>query len=123
MGFGAPETGLGHVKAGKLKMLAVTGDKRLKLLPDVPTLTEQGIDMVMNGWHGLFAPAKTPDAILDKIEKDAKRAFTTSKWLDLLVQDGSETPPNRTRAEFAKFIADEHAFWGRKLKELKIEME
>jgi tripartite-type tricarboxylate transporter receptor subunit TctC len=123
MGFGPPETGLGHVKAGKLKMLAVTGDKRLKLLPDVPTLTEQGIDMVMNGWHGLFAPAKTPDAILDKIEKDAKRALTNPKWLDLLVQDGSEPPPERRRAEFAKFVSGEHAFWGRKLKELKIEME
>jgi tripartite-type tricarboxylate transporter receptor subunit TctC len=123
MGFGAPEAGLGHVKAGKLKMLAVTGDKRLKLLPDVPTLKEQGIDMVMNGWHGLFAPAKTPDAILDKIEKDAKRALTDSKWLDLLVQDGSEPPPDRTRAEFTRFVADEHAFWGRKLKELRIEME
>jgi tripartite-type tricarboxylate transporter receptor subunit TctC len=36
------------------------------LLPDVPTLKEQGIDMVMNGWHGLFAPANTPDAILDR---------------------------------------------------------
>jgi tripartite-type tricarboxylate transporter receptor subunit TctC len=123
MGFGPPETGLGHVKAGKLKMLAVTGDKRLNLLPDVPTLTEQGIDMVMNGWHGLFAPAKMPDAILDKIEKDAKQALTNPKWLDLLVQDGSEPPPERTRAEFTRFVADEHAFWGRKLKELRIELE
>jgi tripartite-type tricarboxylate transporter receptor subunit TctC len=87
MGFGAPETGLGHVKAGKLKMLAVTGDKRIRSLPDVPTLKEQGIDMVMNGWHGLFAPARTPDAILDKIEKDAKRALTDSKWLELLATD------------------------------------
>ena len=121
MGFGAPETGLGHVKAGKLEMLAVTGDKRLKLLPDVPTLTEQGIDMVMNGWHGLFAPASM--ARSSTRSRRRKWALSVSKWLDLLVQDGSETPPDRTRAEFAKFIADEHAFRGRKLKELKIEME
>jgi tripartite-type tricarboxylate transporter receptor subunit TctC len=123
MGFGAPEAGLGHVKAGKLKMLAVTGDKRIKSLPDVPTLKEQGIDMVMNGWHGLFAPAKTPDVILDKIEKDTKQVLTSAQWLDLLVKDGSETPPERTRAEFARFVSGEHAFWGRKLKELKIEMD
>jgi tripartite-type tricarboxylate transporter receptor subunit TctC len=123
MGFGAPEAGLGHVKAGKLKMLAVTGDKRIKSLPDVPTLKEQGIDMVMNGWHGLFAPAKTPDAILDKIEKDTKQVLTSAQWLDLLIKDGSETPPERTRAEFARFVGGEHAFWGRKLKELKIEMD
>src|SRR5260370_15841794 len=66
MGFGAPEAGLGHVKAGKLKMLAVTGDKPIKSLPDVPTLKEQGIDMVRNGWHGLFAPANKPEGNLDK---------------------------------------------------------
>ena len=123
MGFGAPEAGLGYVKAGKLKMLAVTGDQRIKSLPDVPTLKEQGVDMVMNGWHGLFAPARTPDAILDKIEKDTKQALTSAQWLDLLVRDGSETPPERTRAEFARFVSGEHAFWGRKLKELKIEMD
>jgi tripartite-type tricarboxylate transporter receptor subunit TctC len=123
MGFGAPEAGLGHVKAGKLKILAVTGDKRIKSLPDVPTLKEQGIDMVMNGWHGLFAPAKTPDALLDKIEKDTKQVLTSAQWLDLLVKDGSEPPPERTRAEFARFVTGEHAFWGRKLKELKIEMD
>jgi tripartite-type tricarboxylate transporter receptor subunit TctC len=123
MGFGAPEAGIGHVKAGKLKMLAVTGDKRIKSLPDVPTLEEQGIDMVMNGWHGLFAPARTPDAILDKIERDTKRVLSSTPWLDLLDKDGSEAPPPRTRAEFASFVAGEHAFWGRKLKELKIEMD
>jgi len=123
MGFGAPEAGLGHVKAGKLKMLAVTGDKRIKSLPDVPTLKEQGIDVVVNGWHGLFAPAKTPDAILDKIDRDTKAAMKDPRWEAALAKDGLEMPPDRTRAQFAKFVADEHAFWGKKLKELKIEME
>ena len=89
----------------------------------MPTLKEQGIDMVMNGWHGLFAPARTPDAILDRIEKDTKQAMTSMQWLDLLAKDGSEPPPERTRAEFTRFVAGEHAFWGRKLKELKIEMD
>jgi hypothetical protein len=49
--------------------------------------------------------------------------LTDSKWLDLLVQDGSEPPPDRTCAEFTRFVAHEHAFWGRKLKELRIEIE
>jgi tripartite-type tricarboxylate transporter receptor subunit TctC len=123
MGFGAPEAGLGHVKAGKLKMLAVTGDKRIKSLPDVPTLKEQGIDMVMNGWHGLFAPAKTPPDVLDKIEAAVKQAMKDPKWEAALAKDGLELPPDRGRAQFAKFVADEHVFWGKKLKELKIEME
>jgi tripartite-type tricarboxylate transporter receptor subunit TctC len=123
MNFSSLPPAVGQVKAGNLRALAVTGEKRIKSLPDVPTLKEQGIDVVVNGWHGLFAPAKTPDAILDKIEKDTKQAMKDPKWEEALAKDGLELPPDRTRAEFAKFVTDEHAFWGKKLKELKVEME
>ena len=123
MNFSSLPPAVGQVKAGNLRALAVTGEKRVKSLPDVPTLKEQGIDVVVNGWHGLFAPAKTPDALLDKIEKEAKAAMKDPKWEEALAKDGLEMPPDRTRAQFAKFVADEHAFWGKKLKELKIEME
>jgi tripartite-type tricarboxylate transporter receptor subunit TctC len=123
MNFSSLPPAVGQVKAGNLRALAVTGEKRVKSLPDVPTLKEQGIDVVVNGWHGLFAPAKTPDALLDKIEKETKQAMKDPKWEEALAKDGLELPPDRTRAQFAKFVADEHAFWGKKLKELKIEME
>ena len=123
MNFSSLPPAVGQIKAGNLRALAVTGEKRIKSLPDVPTLKEQGIDVVVNGWHGLFAPAKTPDAILDKIEKDTKEAMKDPKWEAALSKDGLEQPPDRTRAQFAKFVADEHAFWGNKLKALKIEME
>jgi tripartite-type tricarboxylate transporter receptor subunit TctC len=123
MNFSSLPPAVGQIKAGNLKALAVTGDKRVKSLPDVPTLKEQGIDVVVTSWHGLFAPAKTPDALLDKIEQQAKAAMKDPKWDEALSKDGLELPPNRTRAEFAKFVADEHNFWGKKLKELKVEME
>src|SRR6266851_3696268 len=123
MNFSSLPPAVGQVKAGNLRALAVTGEKRVKSLPDVPTLKEQGIDVVVNGWHGLFAPAKTPDATLDKIEKDAKQAMKDPKWKEALSKDGLEMPPELTRAQFAKFVADEHAFWGKKLKDLKIDME
>jgi tripartite-type tricarboxylate transporter receptor subunit TctC len=123
MNFSSLPPAVGQVKAGNLKALAVTGEKRIKSMPDVPTLKEQGIDVVVNGWHGLFAPAKTPDATLDKIEKDTKAAMKDPKWEEALAKDGLEQPPERTRVQFAKFVADEHAFWGKKLKALNIEME
>jgi len=123
MNFSSLPPAVPQIKAGTLKALAVTGERRLKSLPDVPTLKEQGIDVVVNGWHGLFAPAKTPDAILDKIEKDAKQAMKDPKWAEALAKDGLEQPPDRTRAQFAQFVQDEHAYWGKKLKVLKIEME
>jgi tripartite-type tricarboxylate transporter receptor subunit TctC len=123
MNFSSLPPAVGQIKAGNLKALAVTGDKRVSSLPDVPTLKEQGIDVVVSGWQGLFAPAKTPEAILGKVEKDAKAAMKDAKWHEALDRDGLELPPERTRAEFAKFVADEHGFWGKKLKALNIEME
>jgi tripartite-type tricarboxylate transporter receptor subunit TctC len=121
--FSSLPPAVSQIKGGNLKALAVTGNKRVKSLPDVPTLKEQGIDVVVTSWQGLFAPAKTPPDILDKIEKATKEAMKNPKWEEALARDGLEMPPERTRAEFTKFVADEHAFWGKKLKELKIEME
>ena len=123
MNFSSLPPAVSQIKGGNLKALAVTGNKRVKSLPDVPTLKEQGIDVVVTSWQGLFAPAKTPDAILDKIEKSTKEAMKNPKWEEALARDGLEQPPERTRAEFTRFVADEHAFWGKTLKELKIEME
>ena len=96
MNFSSLPPAVGQVKAGNLRALAVTGEKRIKSLPDVPTLKEQGIDVVVNGWHGLFAPAKTHDTILDKIEKDTKQAMKDPKWEEALAKDGLELPPDRT---------------------------
>ena len=123
MNFSSLPPAVSQVKGGNLKALAVTGNKRVKSMPDVPTLKEQGIDVVVTSWQGLFAPAKTPADILDKIEKATKEAMKNPKWEEALARDGLEQPPERTRAEFTKFVADEHVFWGKTLKELKIEME
>ena len=98
MNFSSLPPAVSQIKGGNLKALAVTGDKRVKSLPDVPTLKEQGIDVVVTSWQGLFAPAKTPDAILDKIEKATKEAMKDPKWEEALARDGLEQPPERTRA-------------------------
>jgi tripartite-type tricarboxylate transporter receptor subunit TctC len=123
MNFSSLPPAVSQIKGGNLKALAVTGNKRVKSLPDVPTLKEQGIDVVVTSWQGLFAPAKTPADILDKIEKATKEAMKNPKWHEALERDGLEQPPERTRAEFTKFVKDEHSFWGKKLKELNIDME
>jgi tripartite-type tricarboxylate transporter receptor subunit TctC len=123
MNFSSLPPAVSQIKGGNLKALAVTGNKRVKSLPDVPTLKEQGIDVVVTSWQGVFAPAKTPDAILDKIEKAIKQGMKDPKWDAALARDGLEQPPERTRAEFTKFVAEEHAFWGKTLKKLNIEME
>lgn len=123
MNFSSLPPAVSQVKGGNLKALAVTGNKRVSSLPDVPTLKEQGIDVVVTSWQGLFAPAKTPPDILDKIDKATKQAMKNPKWEEALARDGLEMPPDRTRAQFAKFVGEEHAFWDKKLRELNIQME
>lgn len=123
MNFSSLPPAVGQIKAGRLKALAVTGEKRVSSLPDVPTLKEQGIDIVVTGWHGLFAPPGTPDAILDRVHKETVVAMKDPKFTGALAKDGLELPPFRSRAEFTKFVVEEHAFWAKKLKELNVKME
>ena len=123
MNFSSLPPAVSQIKGGRLKALAVTGNKRVSSLPDVPTLKEQGVDVAVTGWHGLFAPPKTPDAILDRLHKETAIAMKDSKYTEALAKDGLELPPARSRAEFTKYVEDEHAFWGKKLKALNIQAE
>jgi len=123
MNFSSLPPAVSQIKGGRLKALAVTGNKRVSSLPDVPTLKEQGVDVAVTGWHGLFAPPKTPDAILDRLHKETAIAMKDTKYTEALAKDGLELPPARTRAEFTKYVEDEHTFWGKKLKALNIKAE
>jgi len=76
-----PSTVIQHVKAGKLRVLASWGDKRLASLPDVPTLAESGYDAVFFQWSGLFAPAGTPEAIVARLRDAARAASTDPKFM------------------------------------------
>ena len=123
MNFSSLPPAVSQIKGGRLKALAVTGNKRVSSLPDVPTLKEQGVDVAVTGWHGLFAPPKTPDAILDRLHKETAIAMKDPKYTEALAKDGLELPPARSRAEFTKYVEEEHAFWGKKLKALNIQAE
>src|SRR3982750_4053537 len=68
-----PSSIMGHLRAGKLRVLATWGDSRHPALPDVPTLKELGYDAQFSQWTGLFVPAGTPDAVIAKL-REASRA-------------------------------------------------
>jgi len=85
-----PSTVIQHVKAGKLRVLASWGDKRLASLPDVPTLTESGYDAVFFQWSGLFAPAGTPEAIIVRLREAARAAAIDPRFMTALAT--VETP-------------------------------
>jgi len=101
------------VKAGKLRALGVAIPQRSPFLPDVPTLDEQGYKGFESvGWIGLAAPAKTPAAILDKLNAELRKMRD-----DPAVQQQFEklafTPAFGTRQEFATFMKSEIAKWSK----------
>jgi tripartite-type tricarboxylate transporter receptor subunit TctC len=70
---------LPHIRAGSIRPLAVTTVKRIKELPETPTLIELGYDIKMVVWHGLFAPKGTPKEIIDKIYGSIKTMYDRNK--------------------------------------------
>ena len=105
--FPAPAVGIPHVKAGRLRGIAFTGGKRLTALPDVLTVAETIPGFLADaGWHGVFAPAKTPPAILRKVQESIHKALQVPRVRDHFVNNGYE-PQGHTPAEWAKlFQAD-----------------
>jgi len=100
-----------YVKAGRLKALAVTGSTRSPLLPDVPTVAEQGFpgfEAIV--WFGVLAPAKTPPAIVEYLNKQLVAAINSPSLKTLLEGQGAQTVGNTT-SDFAKVIGDEIVKW------------
>ncbi|MEI6383122.1 MAG: tripartite tricarboxylate transporter substrate-binding protein [Betaproteobacteria bacterium] len=114
---------IGHVKAGKLRVLAVTGKTRNPLMPDVPTFTEAGFpDYEPQVWNGILAPAGTPRAIIDRlasaIAQVSKQPEVTSYRRGIASESASGTPE-----EFAAFLEAERTKWGAVVKQSNIKLE
>jgi tripartite-type tricarboxylate transporter receptor subunit TctC len=108
---------LPHIKSGRLKALAVTSRTRSPALPEVPTIEEaaglKGFDA--SSWFGLFAPAGTPRAIVDKIQSDVARALALPEVRERFVAQGAD-PGGNTPEQFAAFIRAETDKWTRVVK-------
>jgi tripartite-type tricarboxylate transporter receptor subunit TctC len=103
---------LPHVKAGKLKVIAVGTTKRLDVMPDVATVAESGFPgFETSQWYGILAPANTPAAIVSKLATEIAAALKAPDVVAKLKADGSE-PVGSTPEEFTAFIAKEAARWG-----------
>ncbi|HTS42131.1 MAG TPA: tripartite tricarboxylate transporter substrate binding protein [Xanthobacteraceae bacterium] len=92
----------GQMKAGKLKALACFGEKRAASLPDVPTLKELGYDVEFSLWVGVFAPKKTPDAVIAKLRTEIKQVATSDQFKTAITNIGDEVA-YLDAPEFAKF--------------------
>jgi tripartite-type tricarboxylate transporter receptor subunit TctC len=102
---------LPHAKAGRLKTLAVTGGKRTPLAPEIPTIAEAGVPgYEVTGWYGLCAPAKTPRAIIERLNVTLNRVLPElrERYANLGMDLAGGTP-----AEFGAFLRSERDKWAR----------
>mgnify|MGYP006267514637 CR=1 FL=1 len=110
----ASTTGLmSNVRGGKLRLLAVSGDRRLGSLPDTPTFTEAGVPWVgVVNWTGLWAPKGTPVAVLNRLQKEVATAMATADMKTFA--EGMGADPRQAGAEaFARILKDSTEAWGK----------
>ncbi|MBI4194871.1 MAG: tripartite tricarboxylate transporter substrate binding protein [Betaproteobacteria bacterium] len=111
--FGTAASVSPHTKSGRLRGLAVTGSKRSAVLPDLPTIAEAGLPgYEMLNWLGLFAPAGTPRAVVEKLSAEAVRIMRSPEARDRLNAQGAEPSPLGT-GEFAAFVKSEVEKWAK----------
>jgi tripartite-type tricarboxylate transporter receptor subunit TctC len=123
----ASTTAIPNIKSGKIKALATSGPERIPTLPDLPTLTEFRADLDPNGatgnsWHGIFAPAGTPDAIIARLNTEIVKVVKMPEVQNRLREFGL-TPTGTSAEHLAKELAANYAYWGKIVKELNVKVE
>jgi tripartite-type tricarboxylate transporter receptor subunit TctC len=112
-----------HIKAGKLRPLAVTTAKRSRAAPDLPTMQDAGlIGYALAGWYGIVAPLRTPQAIVGRLNKEIVQILHSQEIASRLAADGSE-PVGSTPQQFGEHIRAEVAKWAKLTKQMNIRMD
>ena len=121
--FGAVANTLPHVKAGKLRAIAVSAAQRATRLPQLPTVAESGVPGYdVTGWYGWVAPAGTPAPVVNLLSRELARAIRSPDIMKTLAEDGAD-PVGSTPAEFQKLIAEEVPRWLNIVKAAGMRME
>lgn len=100
-----------HVKSGKLKAMGIAGDKRSKAVPDIPTLAEQGVaDVNVPQWYGLFAPANTPQAVIQLLNKEMN-IILTDPAVEKKIEDQGAEVETSSPEQLKQFVQKELVRW------------
>jgi tripartite-type tricarboxylate transporter receptor subunit TctC len=102
---------MAFAQAGSIRPLAVTGEQRTPFLPDVPTMKEQGFNVVVESLVGVFVPAKTPAPIVAALNAAIRKAVASKDMIDSLAKFGTE-PASMSTAEYTAWVKKEIARWG-----------
>ncbi|MEP6872921.1 MAG: tripartite tricarboxylate transporter substrate binding protein [Burkholderiales bacterium] len=120
----AVQSSLPHIKAGKLRALAVTTAERLKILPDVPTVAESGFPgFDVSAWYGVMAPAKTPPEIVTRLNEAIGRMLADKSFREFFEAQGLAIPAPAAPQAFGDFIRRERDKWGPLIRAKNIVLE
>jgi tripartite-type tricarboxylate transporter receptor subunit TctC len=115
--FDSIPSSLPHVRAGKLKAIAVASSRRSPVLPELPTLSEAGLTgFAADNWFGIMAPAGTPEAIVAKLNADLIRAIDSAQVKEIVARQGGELRSS-TPGEMAAQIRSDREKWGKVVRE------
>jgi tripartite-type tricarboxylate transporter receptor subunit TctC len=121
MTFGTPPPFMAFIQSGKVRALAVTGKTRLASLPNVPTAAEAGLPKLdATSWFGVFAPAKTPQPVIDKLSAEIQKLVATPAFQQKAAEQGASADFMNPQ-KFGEYSKAELARWGQVVKASKIE--
>ena len=120
MGFASGPSVAGHVKDGRLRAIASTGDKRSR--SDIPTMAESLPGAVVNQWYGVLAPAGTPKPVIDRLHGEIVKAVKTPRVAEQFVALGNE-PLGTSPGEFAVFLKAEIDKWSRVIRAARVDVD
>jgi tripartite-type tricarboxylate transporter receptor subunit TctC len=124
MMFDQVSTSAGHVKGGKLRALGVTTRARSAILPDVPTLHEQGLtDFEDVTWNGLVAPAGTPRDVVRRLNAEVNRVMKNPEFTKKYLERGIEMVASRSPEEFGAYVKSEAESFAKLVREAGIRIE
>ena len=114
---------MGHIRSGKIKPLAVAAAKRNPQLPDVPTMAEAGVKGVeMSAWYGIYAPASTPKAVVDKLNAEINKVIAMPETQARLSAIGADLTP-MSQAQFQAFHNAENQRYGELIRKKNIKLD
>lgn len=122
--FDAPSTAVQYAKDGRLRILGTAGTARRGLIPDVPTLLEQGLPgFETRGWNGLLGPAKMPAGVLQKLYEAVDAAAHTQAFRNLLAQMAFDPVDRELPLVFAERVRSDYEMWGSYVRKAKISLD
>jgi len=122
--FGTPPSVLPMIQAGRLKGLAISAKERSPLAPGLPGMREAGLpDYAIEFWYGLFVPAGTPPAIVQKLFEATQEALKQPNVKASLAREGTDVSLSTSPAQFAKFLAEDEKFWVRLVKSAEVTVD